>query len=326
MKVALCFLISGKQNVNKEQLWIKWLSENKDLFNIYFHYKDYATIFSPWIKKHALPQNYIVETSYYHVVPAYMSLLCYAHKHDKQNQWFIFLTESCVPIISPLKFRELFLSFYDCSILNWRKPWWNVNFCKRANLKHIPQEFHFGHDPYFLLKREDTESLIKVYTVKTEEHFIYRFICQGAIANESVFAILFYILKKLETKYLINASTHATDWSRPTSTTSPHVFSSITDHNKDQEFICQFCKDNKYTMFLRKVGPDFSDHLLEDIIYKDNELEERKERVWKLEWILFLKMNTYLPALGIGLFLYFLCYLTQSLARSFFSFVPESVP
>ena len=321
MKVALCFLISGKQNVNKEQLWIKWLSENKDLFNIYFHYKDYATIFSPWIKKHALPQNYIVETSYYHVVPAYMSLLSYAHKHDNKNQWFIFLTESCVPIISPLKFKELFLSFYDCSILNWRKPWWNVNFCKRANLKHIPQDFHFGHDPYFLLKREDAESLIKEISLNPQIFNIYKKVCQGAIANESVFAILFYILKKLETKYLINAATHATDWSRPTSTTSPHVFSSITDHNKDEQFICQFCKNNKYTMFLRKVGPDFPDHLLEDIIYKDNELEERKERVWKLEWIFFLKMNTYLPALGIGLFLYFVCYLTQSLFLSLSSFL-----
>ena len=326
MKVALCFLISGKQNVNKEQLWIKWLSENKDLFNIYFHYKDYATIFSPWIKKHALPQNYIVETSYYHVVPAYMSLLCYASKHDKQNQWFIFLTESCVPIISPLKFQELFLSFYDCSILNWRKPWWNIQLCKRANLHNIPSNFHFGHDPYFILKREDAESLIKVYTVKTEEHFIYRLICQGKVANESVFAILFYILKKLETKYLIKSATHATDWSRPTSPTSPHVFSLITDHNKDQEFICQFCKDNKYTMFLRKVGHDFPNKILEDIIYKDNELEERKERVWKLEWILFFKMNTYLPALGVGIFLYFVCYLTQSLARSFFSSFLSFVP
>ena len=79
-------------------------------------------------------------------------------------------------------------------------------------------------------------------------------------------------------------------------------------------------------MFLRKVGTDFPDHLLEDIIYKDNELEERKERVWKLEWILFFKMNTYLPALGVGIFLYFVCYLTQSLARSFFSSFLSFVP
>ena len=57
MKIALCFLISGKQIVNKEELWIKWLSENKDLFNIYFHYKDYNTISSPWIKKMHYRQN-----------------------------------------------------------------------------------------------------------------------------------------------------------------------------------------------------------------------------------------------------------------------------
>ena len=324
MKVALCFLISGKQIINKEQLWIKWLSENKDLFNIYFHYKDYNTISSPWIKQYAIPQKYIVETSYYYVVPAYMALLNYASQHDKDNQWFIFLTESCVPIISPLKFRELFLSFYDCSILNWKKPWWNVNFCKRANLKYIPSEYHFGHDPYFILKREDTQSLIKVHTVKTEEHFLYRFICQGAIANESVFAILFYILKKLETKYLIKADTHATDWSRPSSPTSPHVFNADSNKLEDVQFICQFLEANKYTMFLRKVGPDFPDHLLEDIIYKDIDLKEnkeRKKRVWKMGWITFFKMNSKLHAFGIGCLLFFVCYLTSSLPESIFNHI-----
>ena len=118
---------------------------------------------------------------------------------------------------------------------------------------------------------------------------------------------------------MINAATHATDWSRPTTPTSPHVFNMNSNKLEDVQFICNFLETNKYTMFLRKVGTDFPDHLLEDIIYKDNELEERKERVWKLEWILFFKMNTYLPALGIGILLYFLCYLTQSLARSFFN-------
>ena len=316
MKVALCFLISGKQIVNKEQLWIKWLSENKDLFNIYFHYKDYATISSPWIKKYTLPSNYIVKTSYYHVVSAYLSLLSYALVHDKDNQWFIFLTESCIPIISPLKFRELFLSFYDCSILNWKRPWWNINFCKRANLHLLSKDLHFGHDPYFILKREDVSALIREIYVNPS---IYKIVCQGIIANESIFAILFYMLKKLDTKYLIKSATHATDWSRPTSPTSPHLFNDGSNKLEDLQFICQFLGKNKYTMFLRKVETDFSDYLLEDIIYKDNDLKERITRIWRLEWIIFIKMKTYLIALGIGLLLYFLCYLTQTLARSFFS-------
>ena len=316
MKIALCFIISGKQIINKEHIWIKWINENKDIFNIYFHYKDYNSIYSPWVKQHAIPLKYIVNTSYYYIVPAYMSLLDYALKQDTNNQWFIFLTESCVPIISPLKFRELFLSFYNFSILNWRKPWWNIQFCKRANLHNLPNIIHFGHDPYFILKREDTKLLINAISLNPSIFNIYKTVCHGKVANESVFAILFYILKKLESKYMINSSTHATDWSRPTSPTSPHVFNDTSNKLEDIQFINQFLEINKYTMFLRKVAPEFPDYLLEYIIYKDNDKKERQKRVWKLEWIIFFKMNIYLSALEIGIYLFFICYLTHSLVHS----------
>ena len=39
MKVALCFIISYQHILNKEQLWIDWIKPNKDIINIYFHYK-----------------------------------------------------------------------------------------------------------------------------------------------------------------------------------------------------------------------------------------------------------------------------------------------
>ena len=268
MKVALCFLISGKQIVNKEQIWIKWLNdfENKDLFNIYFHYKDYNTISSPWIKQHAIPHNYIAQTSYYYVVPAYMNLLAYGLKHDKENQWFIFLTESCVPILSPTQFEALFLSYHNYSILNWRKPWWNIDLVKRANLNKLKKNLQFGHDPYFVLKREDVLSLIKGLSLSPALFNIYKIVCRGAVANESVFAILFYLLGLLESKNMINAATHATDWSRQSSPTSPHIFSAISNKNADQQFISQFLQINKYTLFLRKVAPDFSDDIIYDKI------------------------------------------------------------
>ena len=44
MKVALCFLISGKHEINKESLWKDWIEENKDIINVYFHYTDYIRI------------------------------------------------------------------------------------------------------------------------------------------------------------------------------------------------------------------------------------------------------------------------------------------
>ena len=111
MKIALCFLISGEHSLKKEYIWRKWIEQNKDIINIYFHYKDYSKIESKWIKQHAIPNSYIVETSYYDVVPAYMSLMYFAMTKDTQNTWFCMLTESCVPLISPFQFREIF--FYN---------------------------------------------------------------------------------------------------------------------------------------------------------------------------------------------------------------------
>ena len=139
MKVALCFIISYDHKLNKEEFWKKWIESNQDIINVYFHYKDYDKIKSEWIKEHALPEEYIVKTSYYHVVPAYMSILSYAAITDQDNRWFCMLTDSCVPIISPSKFRRLFFQNYNSSVMRWRKPWWNVTLQKRANLNLLPE-------------------------------------------------------------------------------------------------------------------------------------------------------------------------------------------
>ena len=44
MKVALCFIINYHQILNKENIWIKWIEKNKDIINVYFHYRDYNSI------------------------------------------------------------------------------------------------------------------------------------------------------------------------------------------------------------------------------------------------------------------------------------------
>ena len=117
MKVALCFIISYEHILQKEQLWIDWIKPNQDIINIYFHYKSISMIKSPWIKMYTMPPNLIAKTSYYDVVPAYMSILSYAFQHDKNNVWFCLLTDSCIPIISPEKFRQLFLDHYQASVI-----------------------------------------------------------------------------------------------------------------------------------------------------------------------------------------------------------------
>ena len=258
-KIALCFIISYQQILNKEDLWKKWIEPNKDIINIYFHYKDYESIQSPWIKKYCIPFNMCVKTNYYHIVDAYIRILSYAYTNDTNNQWFCFLTESCVPIISPEIFRKLFFENMNKTILYNDKAHWNVQMNKRANLRLFSPEFHLKHDPWFTIKREDVLACFKYIKINNS---IYRKICNGIIANESIFAIILKACGLL--KDVINSPTHIVDWNRRVNPNSPYLFKGGS--KMDIDFIKDFLEKNKYTMFLRKVDPLFPDHILNDFI------------------------------------------------------------
>lgn len=274
MKVALCFTISYEHNLNKENIWREWIEHNKDIINIYFYYKDYNKIQSSWIREHALPINHIRPTSYYHVIPAYISLMNYAYYHDNKNQWFCFLTDSCCPIISPKRFRYLFFEHYNESVMNWKYAWWNTTFHKRANLALLPREYRLANDPWFVLTRKDIFTCLKFVRSKTK---LTNLICSGGLANESLFAIILHIANKLNG--VICSVTHATDWCRMTSPTSPHLFKDA--NSTDIAFIEDELTKNKNVMFIRKIAPEFPDDILIKYIYTyskkyDDELKIRK--------------------------------------------------
>lgn len=260
MKIALCFIISYDHILNKEHIWREWIEQNKDIINVYFYYKDITKIKSKWILQHAISPNYIYETNYYHVIPAYTSILSFAVNHDKNNQWFCLLTDSCCPIISPKRFKYLFYENYNKTIMAWKKAWWNVYFHKRGNLALLPEEFRLANDPWFVLKREHVLCINKYMNSKKD---IVKTICAGGYANESLFAIIFYASKQLNS--IISSPTHATDWSRMSSKTSPHIFKNACE--TDIAFIENFLKENKYTMFIRKVSPEFPDEVIKKYIY-----------------------------------------------------------
>jgi len=277
MKIALCFIISYEHILNKEHIWREWIEENKDIINVYFYYKDVKKIKSKWIYEHTIPPNYIRETSYFHVIPAYMSVLSFAYYHDKYNQWFCLLTDSCCPIISPKRFRYMFYNNYDKSIMNWRKAWWNCKFHKRANLELLPDELRLANDTWFILKRAHVY-LVNNFNRYSKTNKIFKIVCSGGLANESLFAIILYIYKQLnekdkeKVKNVIAAVTHATDWNRMESTTSPHLFKTAND--LDIKFMENMHKDNKYLVFIRKIAPEFPDTILNEYIYNKNKKDD----------------------------------------------------
>lgn len=265
MKVALCFIISYRHILNKEQLWIDWIKPNQDIINIYFHYKDIKMIQSPWIKLYTIPPKYIQQTTYYNVVPAYMSILSYAFEHDKNNHWFCLLTDSCVPIITPEKFRHMFNNHYQASIIKCRPAYWNITIHQRANLRLLSKEFWLANDPWFTLCRDHVYKCILFLTYKTS---VYKQINMGGLANESIFAIILQTFNELTNPMrLINNSATLCDWTRMSSPTSPYLFKDATPENI--HIISNLLKENKYTMFLRKVHQDFPDSTIKDIMNID---------------------------------------------------------
>jgi hypothetical protein len=290
MKVALCFIISYEHILNKEEIWKTWIEPNKDIINVYFYYKDINKIKSSWIMNHTVPPDYIHETSYYHVIPAYLSILSFAVKQDASNQWFCLLTDSCCPIVSPRRFRYMFFNYYNKTLLSWKRAWWNIRFHKRANLQHLPSELHLGNDPWFVMKRENV--LQTMQFVKTQQPIV-KTVCDGGLANESLFAIIMCACKQLESKgSVISAVTHLTDWARMSSFTSPHTFKDA--NSVDIKFIDTELEKNKYALFIRKMAPEFPDDILRGYIYEKNKQRDDALVIVTPPLFIYLKIKKYL--------------------------------
>ena len=306
MKVALCFIISYKHILNKEKIWREWIEPNKDIINIYFHYKNIHLIRSDWIKSHCIPKEHIAPTTYYHVVPAYMSILSYAFSNDISNQWFCLLTESCVPIISPTLFRKIFVYCRQASIISVRPAYWNIDYHRRANLRLLHKDNHLANDPWFTLTRDHVHKTI-LFMVKKQP--IYQTVCSGGLANESIFAIVLKTFNETNNRFtLINMNSTISDWSRMENATSPYLFKNQSEDilQKDKEFIYNQLKKNKFVLFLRKVSYDYPDDILLDFIYKNN-IKHEYLRIYKDQpKITRVFAISIFLIIGIFLFFYFL--------------------
>ena len=306
MKIALCFIINYQHILNKEDVWKEWIEENKDIINVYFFYKDLRKIKSQWIKEHAIPTNYIFETSYYHVIPAYLSILNFTFNHDEQNKWFCMLTDSCCPIISPKRFRYLFYNYYNKSLFSWKKAWWNPNFHKRANLAKLSKDLWLANDPWFVLTRENVK---QVFHFVSNQKILTKTICDGGLANESLFAIIFNFYKELEEtnkSHIICSISHLADWKRMSSATSPHLFKNADE--EDIKFIDTELERNFHAMFIRKVAPEFPDEILRQYIFKDDDnlvIVEPYEFMYN-RYQVIIKNSLYVLACVMVLYIFYL--------------------
>ena len=183
--------------------------------------------------------------------------------------------------------------------MSWKRAWWNIRFHKRGNLQHLPSEFHLGNDPWFVMKRENVLQTIQF--AKTQQH-ILKTVCDGGLANESLFAIIMSAYKQLESNSsVISAVTHLTDWTRMSSFTSPHTFKDA--NSVDIKFIDTELEKNKYALFIRKMSPEFPDDILRGYIYEKNKHRDDALVVVTPPFFIYLKIKKYLYYFGLPLLL-----------------------
>jgi hypothetical protein len=190
--------------------------------------------------------------------------------------------------------------------MSWKEAWWNVEFDKRANLLKLPKELRLANDPWFTLKREN---VYQVLDFVNKQQDITKTICNGGLANESLFAIILYCYKQLELNGpVIQSATHIVDWNRMESATSPHLFK-IADE-KDIKFIDSSLEKNKYAMFIRKVSTEFPDQILRHYIYEQNKNNDNKLILREPNIFTYNRIKKYLhiccPYFMILMFVYFI--------------------
>jgi len=215
-----------------------------------------------------------------------MSLLSYAFYHDLENKWFCMLTDSCVPIISPAKFRQLFFENYQTSLFKWKPAYWNINIHRRANLRLLKKEFWLANDPWFTFSRDHVHKCILFLSLKND---IYRKVIDGGLANESIFAIIMQTFGQLGDEHkLLNEQSTITDWTRMSSPTSPYVFKEATEENIN--IISNLLKENSKTIFLRKVSSSFPDQAILDLYGNE------KKKIMQVD---YKHINIFTSSLGL---------------------------
>jgi hypothetical protein len=137
---------------------------------------------------------------------------------------------------------------------------------------------------------------------------IVKTICDGGLANESLFAIVMSAYNQLNSNgSVISAVTHLTDWNRMSSFTSPHIFKDA--NNADIKFIDTELDKNKYALFIRKMAPEFPDDILRDYIYEKNKQRDDALVIVTPPLFIYLKIKKYLYYFGLPALLLLIFYI-----------------
>ena len=257
--VTFCFLVT--RDLSKEHIWREWLEGlNRLQFKcaIVVHCSHKGSIQSEWLKQHLIPDECTRKTEWGWVLNAMMSL--YAHAiHAHPAAWYTLHSETCVPVVSPERFVEIFKRHKQHTFVSHCPAWWDPLKVHRANLHLLPPRLHLAHSQWCIFCHEDLHQMINL--PKTDEHVnaVLQTVTQGHASEESYAAIMLLMINNL--KNVVNRPTTLVDWKRTPNGNNPHTFVEWTDADASIVRFIRHESPNEF-MFMRKIAPTFPDHVL----------------------------------------------------------------
>lgn len=189
-KLAFCFLIYDI--INHEELWSNFFSNiDKSKYNIYIHYKYNVPL--KYFEKYKLDKTIKTKYADMSIVKAQNLLLKKALKHDKENNLFIFLSNSCIPLKS---FEHIY------NTLNENFSYFNISSHRQCfprcnnTLKYIDRQYiqkasqwcilNKKHASLLLKKQKDYIKWFNYSQTVPDEHCYITFIFKNYLQNEVI--------------------------------------------------------------------------------------------------------------------------------------------
>jgi hypothetical protein len=243
MKIALLFLTY--RDVAQAALWKSLLVEASDHFNVYIHSKE--PLQDPFWARFCL--SHTVPTTYLFHVRAWQILLKQALKNP-ENEKFIFLSESCVPLY-PLSLIHRILGQDQHSMMYYHHPWWDRT--QGREITEIPLEHRWGSSEWMILNRKHAE------LVAQDEELI-EIMSHHPHDAESYFASLLS-LKGVLDEVVYRQTTYASFLE--STDTHPYLFTEDNPVNRQRLIHAKMggC------LFARKFSTDFPEEILDTLIH-----------------------------------------------------------
>jgi hypothetical protein len=266
---TFCFLVT--QDLTKEHIWREWFAGLERLqfrFAIVVHcsLSNNGNVKSDWLRQRFIPDDSMRPTGWGWVVDAMMSMYDHALQ-THPSEWYTLHSESCVPMVSPERFVEIFNKYKQKSFISYDKIWWDPKIVNRANLHMLPPHMHLAHSQWCIFCHEDLSQMVNLSKTNEKIKHMLSTIMRGHAGEESYAAVLLLNINML--KNVMNKKTTLVDWKRTPNGNNPYKFEAWTFDDAKSVWENRKTNPNEY-MFMRKVGPAFPDDVLRKHIFDNN--------------------------------------------------------